>query len=167
MTIRIRSGIVTLTLATVLVFMSAVQAVAEQKAATPAAATGKEGGPVVNLVAVFHGLRNDEGMMRVSLYKGPTGYPRGSEHALAMKAASIKGGEARVVFEGLVPGEYAVSAFHDEDSDKKIRRNFIGIPVEGIAASNDARNPVGPPKYMDAKFMLGTEDREIRMKLQY
>lgn len=124
-------------------------------------------GPRARLTAVFTGLQSDAGMVRISLYKGPEGYPRDTKFAHRMMAASIQGGLAQVVFEDLEPGEYAVSAFHDEDSDRKLGRSFIGIPVEGIAASNDAKNPVGPPKYKDARFTLGAGDAEIRMKMRY
>lgn len=133
-------------------------------AAVPKAAAA---GPKARLAAVFTGLRSDAGKVRISLYKGPQGYPRDTKFAHRMMAASIQGGRATVVFEDLEPGEYAVSAFHDEDSDKKLGRSFIGIPVEGIAASNDARNPVGPPKYKDARFVLGDGESEIRMTMRY
>jgi uncharacterized protein (DUF2141 family) len=32
--------------------------------------------------------------------------------------------------------------------------NLLGIPKEGVGASNDARGHFGPPKYEDAKFKL-------------
>jgi uncharacterized protein (DUF2141 family) len=45
-----------------------------------------------------------------------------------------------------------VSVFHDENSNGKIDRNFMGIPKEGVGASNDAEGRFGPPKFDDARF---------------
>jgi uncharacterized protein (DUF2141 family) len=53
-------------------------------------------------------------------------------------------GSATLVFEGLAPGRYAVSAFHDEDGNNKVKTNFIGIPREAVGVSN---NPGGMPSF--------------------
>jgi len=54
-------------------------------------------------------------------------------------------------------GDYAVSAFHDQDGDGELSTNMIGIPREPIAVSNNAVGKFGPPKYADAVFTLGAE----------
>ena len=52
----------------------------------------------------------------------------------------------------VAPGDYAVSVFHDENSNGKLDRNFMGMPKEGVGKSNDAAGHFGPPKYDDARF---------------
>lgn len=54
-------------------------------------------------------------------------------------------------------GDYALSAFHDQDGDGELDTNMIGIPDEPIAVSNNALGKFGPPKYKDAVFTLGAE----------
>jgi len=56
------------------------------------------------------------------------------------------------MFADVAPGEYAVSVFHDENSNGKLDRNFMGMPKEGVGASDDAVGHFGPPKYDDARF---------------
>jgi uncharacterized protein (DUF2141 family) len=57
----------------------------------------------------------------------------------------------------LAPGEYALSIFYDKNNNGELDTNFIGIPKEPVALSNNARPKFGPPKYKDAVFELGLE----------
>ena len=57
----------------------------------------------------------------------------------------------------LPPGEYALSVFYDKNDNGKLDSNFMGIPKEPVALSNNARGKFGPPKYKDAVFTLGSE----------
>ncbi|MBV7267894.1 DUF2141 domain-containing protein [Winogradskyella luteola] len=59
-----------------------------------------------------------------------------------------------VTFKNIPEGTYAVSVFHDENDNGKMDTNFLGIPKEDYACSNDAAGFLGPPKWKDAKFEL-------------
>ncbi len=67
-------------------------------------------------------------------------------------------GTVSVVFKNVQPGEYAISVFHDVNGDGKLDVNFIGMPREGIGASNDASGTFGPPSYEKAKFTSPRSD---------
>ena len=54
-------------------------------------------------------------------------------------------------------GDYALSVFYDQDGDGKLKTNFIGMPKEPIALSNNAVAKFGPPEYDDAVFSLGAQ----------
>ena len=45
--------------------------------------------------------------------------------------------------------------------------NFLGMPKEGVGASNDAKGFMGPPKYQDAKFRLTTDAQKIVIPMHY
>ena len=47
--------------------------------------------------------------------------------------------------------------FYDANNNGKLDTNFIGIPKEPVALSNNARPKFGPPKYKDAVFAVGAE----------
>jgi uncharacterized protein (DUF2141 family) len=66
--------------------------------------------------------------------------------------ARISAQKAVCEFPGIAPGTYAVSVYHDENSNDKLDTNFLGIPREGVGASNNARGHMGPPKFDSAKF---------------
>jgi uncharacterized protein (DUF2141 family) len=66
----------------------------------------------------------------------------------------IKNKKATVVFKNLPSGEYAISLFHDVNSNNTLDKNMFGIPSEDYGFSNNAKGAFGPPKYEDAKFNL-------------
>jgi len=129
--------------------------------------SGASPGPTARLVVVLKGLKSRQGVVRVSLYAGEEGFPSRHQQALRGATEPIDGEEVQVVFEDLAPGTYAVSAFHDEDGDGRLKRGTFGIPKEGIAFSRDARNPVGPPKWKDAKFALPPGETVISCTVRY
>lgn len=63
-------------------------------------------------------------------------------------------GTVKAVIKNVPAGEYAISIFHDVNENGKMDRNFIGIPKEGVGASNDAAGSFGPPSYDKAKFTV-------------
>ncbi|MDJ0700361.1 MAG: DUF2141 domain-containing protein [Woeseiaceae bacterium] len=65
----------------------------------------------------------------------------------------------------LSPGQYAFHVFHDVDDDGKMKSNFIGIPKEPTAVSNDAKGRFGPPKFKDAAVTIGDEAVTVPMNL--
>lgn len=67
---------------------------------------------------------------------------------------TIKDKTCAYTFSDLPKGEYAISLFHDENDNNKMDKNFMGIPKEDYACSNNAKGFMGPPKWEDAKFSL-------------
>ncbi|MBC7493084.1 MAG: DUF2141 domain-containing protein [Novosphingobium sp.] len=76
-------------------------------------------------------------------------------------------GTTVVMIHGLPPGQYAVQTFHDENGNKKVDRNFIGLPREGVGFSNDAPIRMGPPKWADAMFAFNGVEQTIQLKTRY
>jgi uncharacterized protein (DUF2141 family) len=67
--------------------------------------------------------------------------------------APAAGGKVVLNFKGLKDGTYAVAAIHDENGNGQLDTNFLGIPVEGIAVSNNPRL-LGKPSFMEGQFEL-------------
>lgn len=59
-----------------------------------------------------------------------------------------------IVIKDLPKGEYAVSLYHDENSDQECNRNFLGIPKEAYGFSNNIKPKFSAPAYNDCKFSL-------------
>jgi len=68
--------------------------------------------------------------------------------------APIEGGEASWRFEGVPYGVYALRIFHDANSNEKLDTNFMGIPKETFAFSNNAMGRFGPASWEDARFSV-------------
>lgn len=66
-------------------------------------------------------------------------------------------GRDEYIIENVVPGEYALLVYFDENGNGRIDKNFIGIPNEPLGFSNRYR-PKGPPSYNRASFQLKKDE---------
>ncbi len=135
--------------------------------ATGAPATPARPAATATLVVEVEGLKDDAGHVHAALHASADGFPTRPEKALRQADAPISGGRARVTFDGLVPGGYAVSAYHDENGNGKLDTGFLGIPSEGLAASNDARGFMGPPSFEKARVEVGPGTNVIVVRVSY
>jgi len=119
------------------------------------------------LTIQVEGLKDDRGTVHASLYASEDGFPTRPEKALRQVDVKIEGGRARVVFEGIPPGGYAVAAYHDENGDGKLDTGFLGIPSEGLASSNDAKGFMGPPSFEKARVEVGPGENRITVRVSY
>jgi uncharacterized protein (DUF2141 family) len=85
------------------------------------------------------------------------------EKSIQTKSIVVSGSKVIVEFD-LPPGEYAVSTYHDINSNNKLDRYFIGKPKEPYGCSNNV-NPFGKPSYKDCKFTLANSPKSISIKL--
>lgn len=120
-----------------------------------------------NLRVIATNVQSDKGQIIVWVYDNKDDWL--SDRFRTFKSVKVAGNRAgnSVVIELLLPpGEYALSVFQDEDNDTKLKSNFIGIPKEPAALSNNARPGFGPPKYKDAVFTIGSTPVEQKLSLQ-
>ena len=120
-------------------------------AALSARAGAEDAPPVIR--ATLTGFRSDAGQAGCTLYSSADGFPTKPEKAVRQQFVPIAGKTATCEFAGLPAGTYAIAAFHDENKNGKMDRNFVGAPSEGHGASRDAKPAfMGPPSFKDAAF---------------
>lgn len=112
-------------------------------------------------------IGNTNGQLRVSLFDGPEGFPADYRQAHKKKVLPITNSTMKVVFDDVQFGTYAVAAHHDENGNGKVDTKFLGVPREGMGASNDASPVFGPPKYKTAAFVITGEKGSIRLRMNY
>ena len=113
------------------------------------------------------GLQSASGNIYIAVYDSDDTW-LGDEVVLQQKvviAEALDGDIVRAEFQ-LQPGEYAFSIFYDSNNNGELDTNFIGIPNEPVAISNNARPKFGPPKYKDAVFGLGAEPVIQRISIE-
>jgi uncharacterized protein (DUF2141 family) len=97
-------------------------------------ASAEQSSVTVNL----SGVRSQKGNVVVCLWgKENKDFPICSTSA-AYKSTTIKANGSNLVatFQNVPSGEYAISAFHDENGNGKLDTNWMGMPKEGLAAPN-------------------------------
>ena len=121
-----------------------------------------------NLIRVeVLGLHSNDGNVDCALFGSPSGFPDDSSQANSTQIVKIENAQAECSFSGIAPGDYAVSVFHDENANGKLDRNFVGIPKEGVGASNGATGHFGPPKFEDARFSYPGGLKTLTIHIQY
>ncbi len=113
------------------------------------------------------GLHNSKGRVGCSLYPSADGFPNKPDKAVRSIMVPIKDQKADCDFKGIAKGTYAVAVMHDEDSSGKMEFNDMGIPKEGVGASNDAKGAMGPPKFTDASFEYSGGRKDLTIHLDY
>lgn len=120
------------------------------------------------LQVTVEGLRTNDGVLRAALFASEEGFPGEVAKAVRRKAVAITGqGTAQLRFSGLPPGVYAVQVFHDANANNELDTNLIGIPAEGVGASNNPRPRMGPPTYEDSRFDLPAAGLSISITVTY
>ncbi|GER59089.1 DUF2141 domain-containing protein [Patiriisocius marinus] len=104
----------------------------------------------VNTVEVtITNFDSNEGHALVAIYDSEANF---LNKRLLGVVATISNNTAVCTFADLPDGVYAVSAFHDEDTDGKLNMMMGFYPTEDTATSNNAPANFGPPTWEDAKF---------------
>jgi uncharacterized protein (DUF2141 family) len=64
-------------------------------------------------------------------------------------------------------GDYAVSCYHDQNSNQHLDKNLLGIPVEPYGFSNNARPKLRAPSWNEAKCLIsGTAGQQLTIRLE-
>ncbi len=129
---------------------------AEEASAAPAEEAAVSG--AAPLTVQVSGLADVTGHLFIAVYDSEDTW-LGEDTVLLRKVVieENRNGELVEVPIDLDAGEYAMTVFYDEDDNGELNTNFIGMPKEPIALSNNATGKFGPPKYEDALFEVGTE----------
>lgn len=123
-----------------------------------------------DLIVEVTGIRSAEGRIYAALHQRlpDVKFP---DQAGALYAFNLvaREGSIQVVFKDLPPGDYALTAYHDENNSGEIDSNALGIPTEGYAFGNDAVGFMGPPKFEDTAVTLAEGDASVTASasLQY
>jgi uncharacterized protein (DUF2141 family) len=106
------------------------------------------------LVLSVHGLHGPGGTLFASLHDRADAFPGATPLSGGQRLVPVTGADAEVRFEGLAPGRYAVSLFHDQNGNGRLDSNWIGAPTEGYGASQNALPALGAPKFEENAIVV-------------
>ena len=121
-----------------------------------------------SLTVVVNGIRNQTGEICMRVYNSEKGFPDNAKSEVKSGCTKITGNSIKQVFSGLKPGNYAVAVVDDQNGDRKLNKDFFGIPEEGFGIS---RNPIvsirtGTPKFKNASLKVD-KNTTINIFLKY
>jgi uncharacterized protein (DUF2141 family) len=119
------------------------------------------------LQIIVTGIKSNKGDIKIAIYNesGKSGFLKSLDPAYAKKTAKINNGKATVTFTDIPFGTYAVSLFHDENSNLILDRAPLGYPIEAYGVSGTAKT-IGPPQFEDCKFDFKVSYKKLNIPLQ-
>ena len=97
-----------------------------------------------------------EGQILIAVYNSGDTFLVQKE-AFKVYAEDVKEKTMSFTFNDFPKGEYSIALFHDEDSNGKMKRNFLGIPSEDYGFSNITSMLFSRPSYEDTRFYLESD----------
>ena len=107
----------------------------------------------------IEGVSSDNGNVCVALYQDKDSFLNFERVFKTGSEKAIKG-NMQIEIDDIPIGEYAVAIFHDENGNKKLDTNFMGVPKEAYAFSRGKVKMFGPPKFDECNFEI-KRDTEI------
>jgi uncharacterized protein (DUF2141 family) len=111
-------------------------------------------------------LKNTRGTLNCRLFTKASDFPDG-EGILTVRTP-IAGANTTCTFPNVEPGTYAVAVVHDENSNGRLDKNFVGVPSEGYGVSNNKTYALSAPKWEESVFTITASERKtLQVKLRY
>lgn len=133
-------------------------------------ATSEPGAKETSTVVVnITGFRNAKGKADALIFVRPEGFPDDDSKAFDKDESAIdpKTMTAQIVFTDVPRGFAAVTVLHDENMNRKMDKNWIGVPKEGYGTSNNPKKAAHNPRWAETKFPVTHPQETITIKLIY
>jgi uncharacterized protein (DUF2141 family) len=115
------------------------------------------------LTVVIENVEASEGKIMLQVLSGAAEF-EADELATVALMQSAQVGEFSFSTSNLPPGDYAVRIFHDRNGNGEMDSNFVGMPSEPWAFSNNATGNFGPPDWQAVQFSLqGSVTQRLRL----
>ena len=101
---------------------------------------------------IIPNIEHDDGFIDVKIYDSKDSFLN-EEEAIEIVRKRVQKGEVVVPLSKIHEGKIAIVAYHDEDSDGKLKTGLFWRPKEGFAFSNNYQ-PKGPPSFEKAAIVL-------------
>lgn len=118
----------------------------------------------VPLRVIIDNLSTNEGEVEIGVYTPENKFPdekdKFKKYRFQPKSELID-----VLLEDLPYGELALAVYHDENNNGKIDKNFLGIPTEPYAFSNNFKPSIKAPSFDNCKFSYNELNHVVRISL--
>ena len=102
------------------------------------------------------GISKIKGSLFIAVFRATDDFPVfGKQFKGIVK--EVEGKSQNYTFDDLPEGEYALAIYQDENRNKILDKNLLGIPTEIYGFSNNARRSFSAPSFQEAKFKLNKD----------
>ena len=108
----------------------------------------------------IYGIENNNGIVMIGLYNSEADFPDFDKGYTGAAPEADENG-VTYTFIDIPAGKYALAVWHDEDKDKALDKNMLGIPRESYGFSNNKFGTFGPPDFKDAAFDVASSETTL------
>lgn len=116
------------------------------------------------LTVKVEGVETSKGLIAVGIYDSDQTWLN-EDTFFTGAFEQAKKGVTTIKFTDIPEGTYAISLYHDENGDKELDKNMLGIPKEPLGFSIGKLKTFGPPSFEECSFEVKT-DFEIRIPVE-
>ncbi|RYY20703.1 MAG: DUF2141 domain-containing protein [Cytophagaceae bacterium] len=119
--------------------------------------------PATELVTVVvSALSSTSAVVKLNFYNAPDKFLKDGQVAIRMVVRPDGKNTLSIPVE-LTEGEWAVAISQDLNNNNKLDKNFLGIPTEPFAFSNNVKPRLSAPSFQECKFMVAGPGRVINI----
>jgi uncharacterized protein (DUF2141 family) len=112
------------------------------------------------------GIQEARGSLRIAMFDNEESFLN-TPNAIYLKVLEVNDTlERKLSIPNLPEGDYAVAVFHDLNKNGRLNTNWLGIPTEPYAFSNDAGRKWKKPGFEDARFSLKEHSKVVELRLR-
>ena len=120
------------------------------------------------VVAQIANFESTKGVCRACLFSTAASFNGEGGEPFKCVQVAVTGKTVQVVFEDIPAGTYALFVLHDANNNKKMDKNFLGIPKEGYGASKNKLPFAAAPSFHDNRFVVAPNATvRLTVKLRY
>jgi len=123
-----------------------------------------QSGGKATLILKVTGLRSEKGQVKIAVFNSSEKWL--SEQPIYSSTINVDSQTVTWRINDVPYGDYGVAVFHDENSNGKMDKNVLGIPLEPYGFSNNVRVTFGPPKWEEAKFTVKGSTTEVSIEVK-
>jgi len=108
-----------------------------------------------SITVYIKGIKNTEGNVEIGLYNSEKNFTVYSKSYKGVTLTPSKSG-IKYTFKNIPKGTYAIAVWHDENKNKKIDKNWFGVPTEYYSFSLNKFGTFGSPDFKDVSFEVNS-----------
>ena len=117
------------------------------------------------LMLEIKNIESASGVLHVAVYDEPHFLEEGK--ALFQTTAAVQTQQnLRIPVANIPFGKYAIAVYHDVNNNGKLDKNYLGIPAEPYAFSNNPRAKWRSPTFDETQIEVNTLQKDIPLELK-
>ena len=120
--------------------------------------------PKTDLTISILSLHDTEHDVYIAVSRKTDGFPDKPDMAKAIIVKPAGKNNISITVTDLPYGKYAILVFQDMNGNKKLDKNFLGIPTEPFAFSNNYKPMFSAPRWEDCEFEYSANSNTVTIK---